>query len=273
MPQPRPRLTPRQTTIALLVVLVVADALAIWRARGVYGSLEWSVVAYSLIFSQVGLAAIWCALGGSSAAQRIAGLLVVNAVSTAMLPLITHDLRWMLVVAMQMAAIYLPLVAVRMRWGIRWRRLARASSGRDVEPFQFTLRQAMIGMTAIAIVFGIVRLTGLLGAFPAKSEWMFMSLLACGFALTALAAAWGVFGMGWIWLRWIIFVVVMGAVAFAQALLMPDDREIVGLLTATQAVLLAVWLWIIRRIGYGLVRDSGNPAPTVMGEGTGHVDH
>jgi hypothetical protein len=102
---------------------------------------------------------------------------------------------------------------------------------------------------------------------------MFMSLLACGFALTALAAAWGVFGMGWIWLRWIIFVVVMGAVAFAQALLMPDDREIVGLLTATQAVLLAVWLWIIRRIGYGLVRDSGNPAPTVMGEGTGHVDH
>jgi hypothetical protein len=260
-------MTPQKQLVTFLLALVALDALAFFAAGRLGVSVESALVCYALVFSQVGLAAIWGGLGPGHVAVRLATVAVIApSVDWLFNQLHDNDGIWFLLLVAQLLVILLPLLAVRWIRGVQWRWSDSTSSDgtASMRPFQFTLWQVTLLLTGIAVALGIGRLAVRLVSIPSTVEfsWFDLAAIAGGFAISTLLAAWQAFGAGWLWGRFALFILGTAGMAAGQYWSLGGPDKIVALLTAAQSTLLALWLWIIGRIGYRLVYVASATAST-----------
>lgn len=174
---------------ALLVVIVAAvNGMSIRLAAANKFPTPQEVIAYALLFAEVGLIAVWSGLSAALWWMRVAGhsTVVVAAVFVAEQAHANHG-GWLALFAVQSIAITGPLLLAR--WmGLRLTMNVDVAGG---APFQFSLHHLFIGITAFAVLLGIGRvLYPLLRSYsrPASNIAFEACVLGSGFAVVTLIA-------------------------------------------------------------------------------------
>lgn len=141
-------------------------------------------------------------------------------------------------------------------------RLARTADPLTIErkrelPSQFSVRNLLVWITALAIILGVLRSLVLLGIefTEPKSDLIAICIIGTIFALPTLSALWAINGRRYPTLRGIQFFIVFGIVGFL-ILSAPDQETIyyISLMFTLELLFLAGSLMVFRLEGYRLVR-------------------
>lgn len=242
-----------QTTVVLLAAYLTADAVTVIGGANQHFPHPAAVCGYALLFAQVGLGAIWLGVGGSPFALRLAGYVaVVGTVYFGLSVLHDNGGQWASLLAVHTLAIAGPLAAAR-AYGLR---LQLAGVEPSAERWQFTLKHVFVLTTACAVLLGLVRLAP---KSPAINDHAFQALMiGAAFALMALVASWAAIGHG----RRVFKLAALPTVTLLACGLLTategrnsleSDLGIMGIVFG-QMLFLATPLFVLRRLGYRLVR-------------------
>jgi hypothetical protein len=182
----------RPIPFMLIAAGLVADVIAVSLGIGAVFPAPSLLIAYGLIFSQVGLAAIWVGLSTSRFWMRIGLMTVVVAAAFYATNSLHESAAWLGVFSVQSLAIIAPLLVLR-RGGLR---LQIVTASVDARPWQFTLRHLFGATTICGLLLLAVR-----GLQPWVNRHDLLHqgcLLGAGFALIGLVETWACLGAG----RW-----------------------------------------------------------------------
>ncbi len=222
---------------------------------------------FSLVFSQVSLAAVWAGLSGRTIAWRLAGgLLVVLLWSVALSVLGGGDIaggstQWIVLLSGQAMTVFVPLSVARGR-GVR---LSEASvidttsqQGVELRSWQFSLQCWFAWMAALAVAMGMVCSVDREHLPWTPHFWLSAGILLVGHSATAIVALWAVLGTGRP-MRRIVGICLTVAVVLAVYMLTANTRghmQLRATLCLAQATLLIGSLWVARTAGYRLTSQK-----------------
>jgi len=241
------------TVLADYAVLVAAQQESRSRLSPWYST---PVVVTALQVSQVSLAAIWLALGGGPSSLRLVRVVGVAALWSLAMSVVPYagDVRLhTFLLTAQMAVVSLPLLVAR-AYGVALIDLFAAPGVEASEPagpaFQFSLRQLLGWMIALAVTFGTLKwiVGDIFLPMRALREIRIVPLLA-GRCAIALAALWAALGTRWRNMR-LLTLGLAGVCAFCTlpttAAVAADESRV----RFMETVLLAGSLWVFRVAGY-----------------------
>lgn len=248
--------SPRRRIVGLVVAHVVGGwllaALVAWARPTVYNL--WEAVVIGVVFGQAGLLAIWCGFGLSPWWGR---LLVAVAGAGYFGLLLTvcargpRALNFVIVFSVLVleAAGFLTLRCFRVR-------ICRAREQESpVRQMQFAIRDLMLLTFAVACFVTLAKwIAPSLTGFPPLFE---LSLLVLVLAVVGLLSVWPVLGARQPLAASAILIIVAAGVGFCVVWSVRHDLEGAALwavLTVTEALSLAVSLFVVRSCGYRLVR-------------------
>jgi hypothetical protein len=259
---------PRRRIIGLVVAHVVGGwllaALVAWAGPTGFSLLE--AVVIGVVFAQAGLLAIWCGFGLSPWWGRLLGAVAGAGYFGLLLTVCARGPRagnFVIVFSVLVleATGFLVLRCFRIR-------ICRAPEQESpVRRVQFAIRDLMLLTLAVACFVTLAKwiapsLTGLPPLFE-------LSLLVLVLAVVGLLSVWPVLGARQPLPASAISLVVSAGVGFCVVWSFLHDLEGAALwavLTATEALLLAVSLFLVRSCGYRLVRLPPPGAVTASGE-------
>jgi hypothetical protein len=259
---------------SILVALVLAHALAdvttLLKAYEDHWPKPVVTCALALVLSQVGVVAVWAALGPGTWVVRLPLLVFTCAGLSLALggPRIEGGnlLIWGAFVTIEAAVVFLPLLLVR-SLGLRIDLVCEADAGQlDRTEFQFSIKH-MFGWTlAVAVLLGLARLLRISpqheDSIADSQVWLTVLVLSLSFATVVLIAAWPVYGSG----RLIWRLPLSGAGVLLVGLIPPltinhlsdNEGEFVAL-AALEGFLLCASLCVLRICGYRLQRLGRSP--------------
>jgi len=263
MSRPEPSVpagNPRRRIIGLVVAHVVGGwllaALFAWARPTGYNL--WEAVVIGVVFGQAGLLAIWCGFGLSPWWGRLLGAVAGAGYFGLLLTVCARGPRagnFVIVFSVLVleAAGFLALRGFRIR-------ICRAPEQESpVRQMQFAIRDLMLLTFAVACFVTLAKwIAPSLTDFPPLFE---LSLLMLVLAAIGLLSVWPVLGARQPLPASAISLVVSAGVGFCVVWFLLHDLEGAALwavITATEALLLAVSLFVVRSCGYRLVRLPRN---------------
>lgn len=246
-------------------VINLADELGeVVGLRGVALEVLWDLpehVVWGCVLGQMGLVAVWLALGRSRPLRRLCVALWVLAClwtiwSFAENPSRTerasilndagNALQWSLVVV---AGVFFCTLRWRRRgWRLAW---AQASRSALALPMRFTIAQLLLLMLLMAVVLGTAE----------TNAWhIAVGVLACLLTMLGIGMAWVEASLMVRWIAATVLSIALGAMLTAR-MEAPDMRSVIGaaFLCVSGTWTVGVTALVLRRAGYGLVEQPASP--------------
>jgi hypothetical protein len=262
----------------LITLLVVATLLADVGALSFAGAAEggsppqWPhpavLVLFALSMSQVSLAAVWAGFAGRSWPWRVIGLMLVAVLWSRHAAWIVAPSRlddyaclYGSLLLAQVLAVLVTLTAVRLS-GVRLVHRGHVgvpdAGARSPSRVQFSLREMLSWMTALAVVLGALRYTVDDHVFPSYlGDWKQLAVLSLANAILALAALWAALGEGrGAWRAVVLGLATAAAIGASSTLAEVVSLRAYAVLCVLQVVCVLGSLCVFRVAGYRVVREA-----------------
>ena len=261
--------------IALLFAAAVSADLAVLAWAGRLGGPVWPdvqlAVMFSLVFAQIGVVAVWAALGRSQLPWRAAGLIAAVVGFSAMLATtlpeavarITTDDTWGLQFLLQAGWLAVVLIPAR-AYGLQLVGGPNKPQTAGLQRLQFGLSHLFAWLTATSIVLGLSKFT--FDCWPTDlplNFWQEVGLISAVNATLVLATLWVVLDVRSWHARLQTLGVTISPILPLLAIVLRDAGRDWMFALATMWLLEVVWLvlalFVVRTAGYRLTWQAVRP--------------